>query len=80
MLERIHIYDVLPRQWVFVHTHDGVRAALAALDDGENGLTASLVQSPASHRATHASHTAANGTKDVGVADVQSKDVSRTGH
>lgn len=40
MLDRIHIYEVLPRQWVFVHTHDGVRAALAELaaqDGGENG-------------------------------------------
>jgi hypothetical protein len=43
MLERIHIYDVLPRKWVFVHTHDGVRAALASLDDGENGFSAELV-------------------------------------
>lgn len=40
MLERINIYEVLPRKWVFVHTHDGVRAALAALDDGENGFAA----------------------------------------
>jgi hypothetical protein len=42
MLERIHIYEVLPRKWVFVHTHDGVRAALASLDDGENGFSADL--------------------------------------
>jgi hypothetical protein len=33
MLERINVYERinLPRKWVFVHTHDGVRAALAAL-------------------------------------------------
>lgn len=37
MLERINIYDVLPRKWVFVHTHDGVRAALAALEVGADG-------------------------------------------
>lgn len=37
MLERIHIYDVLPRKWVFVHTHDGVRAALTALEVGDSG-------------------------------------------
>ncbi|KAF8060559.1 SULTR2 [Scenedesmus sp. PABB004] len=37
MLERIAIYDVLPRAWVFVHTHDGVRAAAAALHGGELG-------------------------------------------
>lgn len=42
MLERIHIYEVLPRKWVFVHTHDGVRTALASLDDGENGFSAEL--------------------------------------
>jgi hypothetical protein len=46
MLERIHIYDVLPRKWVFVHTHDGVRAALASLDDGENGVKAELAHTP----------------------------------
>lgn len=34
MLERIHIYDVLPRNWVFVHIDDGVRAALKALEVG----------------------------------------------
>ena len=44
MLERIHIYDVLPRRWVFVHTHDGVRAAVAALDDGENGMKADVTE------------------------------------
>jgi hypothetical protein len=37
MLERIHIHDELPRKWVFVHTHDAVRAALGALDGGESG-------------------------------------------
>lgn len=45
MLERINLYEVLPRKWVFVHTHDGVRAALAALDDGENGFSARLADS-----------------------------------
>jgi hypothetical protein len=40
MLERINIYEVVPRNWVFVHTYDGVRAAVAALDDGENGFSA----------------------------------------
>ena len=38
MLERIHIYDVLPRNWVFVHTDDGVRAALKALETGDSGV------------------------------------------
>lgn len=41
MLERINIYEVVPRKWVFVHTYDGVRAAMAGLDDGENGFSAS---------------------------------------
>lgn len=40
MLERIHIHDVVPRKWVFVHTHDAIRAAVAAMDDGENGFGA----------------------------------------
>eukprot|EP00879_Flechtneria_rotunda_P029877 GHRR01032340.1.p1 GENE.GHRR01032340.1~~GHRR01032340.1.p1 ORF type:complete len:328 (+),score=110.47 GHRR01032340.1:1181-2164(+) len=35
MLERIDIYSVLPQHWVFVHTHDGINAAIAAMDDGE---------------------------------------------
>lgn len=57
MLERIHIYDVLERKWVFVHTDDGVRAALAALDDGENGVRAAMSDSPSGY------HSASN--KDV---------------
>lgn len=51
MLERIHIYEVLPRKWIFVHTHDGVRAALAGLDDGENGFKADLADSPSAFHA-----------------------------
>jgi hypothetical protein len=37
ILERIHIHDELPRKFVFVHTHDAVRAAQEALDGGETG-------------------------------------------
>jgi len=51
MLERIHIYEVLPRKWIFVHTHDGVQAALAAMDDGENGFKADLADSPSAFHA-----------------------------
>lgn len=47
MLERINIYEVVPRKWVFVHTYDGVRAAMAGLDDGENGFSASGKAAPA---------------------------------
>lgn len=44
MLERLNIYGVVSRQWVFVHTHDGVRAALAELmEDGENGVAKAVV-------------------------------------
>jgi nucleoside-diphosphate-sugar epimerase len=43
MLERIHFYDELPRKWVFVHTHDAVRAALDALDGGETGGSVVLI-------------------------------------
>jgi hypothetical protein len=31
LLERTDIYNVLPRKWVFVHVHDGMRAAAAAM-------------------------------------------------
>jgi hypothetical protein len=31
LLERTDIYSVLPREWVFVHVHDGMRAAAAAM-------------------------------------------------
>jgi nucleoside-diphosphate-sugar epimerase len=43
MLERIHFYEELPRKWVFVHTHDAVRAALDALDGGETGGSVVLI-------------------------------------
>lgn len=53
MLERIHLYDVMPRKYVFVHTYDGVRAAQAALDDGENGLRADVADSPSALHAAN---------------------------
>lgn len=61
MMERIHIYDVLPRQCVYVHTHDAVRAAVAAL---ETGNEVAFSDSPS---AVHG--------KDASSKDVSSKDV-----
>lgn len=34
LLERTDIYSVLPRQWVYVHVHDGMRAAEACIAAG----------------------------------------------
>lgn len=41
MLNRIGISEVLDNNWIFVHTHDGVQAAIRgmnALEGGEAGL------------------------------------------
>uniref|UniRef100_A0A383W800 STAS domain-containing protein n=1 Tax=Tetradesmus obliquus TaxID=3088 RepID=A0A383W800_TETOB len=43
MLERIHIHDSLPRKWVFVHTHDAVRAAQEELHNEESSSSVVLI-------------------------------------
>jgi hypothetical protein len=77
MLERIHIYDVLPRKWVFVHTHDGVRAALASLDDGENGFSAELATIGTSRMdsAQSSTPTSRHSTTPTSQDSIQSDDV-----
>lgn len=42
MLGRINMHEVLAHKWIFVHTHDGVQAAVTAmqqLDGGEGGYS-----------------------------------------
>lgn len=58
MLGRINMHEVLPHKWIFVHTHDGVQAAVKAMnamDGGEGGFSI-----PASYNA------ATTNLKDVG--------------
>lgn len=37
MLGRINMHEVLPHEWIFVHTHDGVQAAVKAMNAVECG-------------------------------------------
>ena len=48
LFERVHLFDVLPKKWVFVHVYDAVKAAttaMAAESFGELGGCA-VVQAP----------------------------------
>lgn len=48
MLNRINTSEVLDNNWIFVHTHDGVQAAVRgmnALESGEAGLGAKVLLS-----------------------------------
>lgn len=37
MLNRINTDEFLDNRWIFVHTHDGVQAAVRAIDAAEGG-------------------------------------------